>query len=138
MKHFKRERHGNAYLFKLTRTGQTIAGVSEKGHTLTFPGYTDDLTNDELLELLRESSITAKSITDANRNWRSKPFYTSISDGTGMLLIRLLPDKHEGYQLAEVELKSPHPFKGDYGDVVYWQWQDMRPIIVPADWVINP
>lgn len=64
MKHFKRERHGNAYLFKLVRTGETIAGVSEKGHTLTFPGYTDDLTDDELLELIQQASITSKSITE--------------------------------------------------------------------------
>lgn len=125
MKHFKRERHGNAYLFKLARTGQIIAGVSEKGHTLTFPGYTDGLTDDELLELIKQTSITSNVVTEMSN--LPKPEYKS-SDWDIVLLHRLLPNKIEGNQYAEVELTQSHMWRGKRGDIVLWLWQDLTPL----------
>ena len=53
--------NGMAYLYLLIRTGQYIAGVTQEGRAVTKTGLLDDLTDDELLELLRKVSVRQES-----------------------------------------------------------------------------
>ena len=52
MKHVYIEQHGDQSLIKLTRDNRTIAGITAKGVIVTVKGAIDDLTDDEMLELM--------------------------------------------------------------------------------------
>lgn len=42
------------YVFRCKRTDKIVAGITLKGTAVTRPGMTDDLTDDEWLELLQK------------------------------------------------------------------------------------
>lgn len=131
MKQFARERHGDNYLFRLKRSNQVVAGVTPDGKTVTMQGLTDNLTDDEWLELLRATSQTAKGVQGA-----TDKFIWIFETRTGELveLVRLMPNHWQGSKLAEVRLTQSHRYKGKRGDIVPWLWEDLVTIIGIKQW----
>lgn len=66
------EQHDDQSLIKLKRSDETVAGITAQGVVVTIKGATDDLTDDEMLELL---SIPTKPNRPPEFDYTDDPKY---------------------------------------------------------------
>ena len=62
--HIYTEQHGDQVLIKLKRNNKTVAGITARGVVVTIKGAIDNLTDDEMIELMGiRSSVSPNAVT---------------------------------------------------------------------------